>query len=265
MRRRQPRCATPPDFLPCDLMSVIGNMSYPTQSNYTGVDDHMTAPSETLTTMVTGETTQQATNCKSKAAGRGAGRLASTTARDVSQGSMGALVQAQPSWIEEREVEMRHDTGSAAPQQIVPQSAENAEDRSMLQTTQADEERGAVRHIKCKLCPTARFGQWETYKRHCKTCEKHPAELRFCPRCGDYFARPDSGKRHNRDKKHQEPEAMEKRQKVERLLREFEARLEYYRTPFLDIVNKKLTNTSKKISKHESTWSEGDSWAAGLR
>jgi len=190
-------------------------------------------------------------------------------------------------------VEMRHDTGSAAPQQIVPQSAENAEDvdlheipgnlsarqRSMLQTTQADEERGAVRYIQCKLCPTARFGQWETYKRHCKTCEKHPAELRFCPRCGDYFARPDSGKRHNRDKKHQEAclntpqaEAREKRQKVERLLREFEARLEYcLRTGeeigprFSDIVNKKLTNTSKKISKHESTWSEGNSWAAGLR
>jgi hypothetical protein len=195
-------------------------------------------------------------NRKSKAAGRGAERLASTTARgvydrslpghSVSQGSMGALVPGQSSWIEEREVEVQHDTGSAAPQQIVLQSAENAEDgnlhaipkklstrqRLMLETTQADEERGAVSAIKCKLCPSAGFSSWETFKRHCKTCEKHPAELRFCPRCGDYFARPDSGKRHRKDDelkkkcRNTRPEwAREKKQNVKRLLREFEASL----------------------------------------
>jgi hypothetical protein len=245
--------------------------------------------------------TRQKINCKSKAAGRGAGRLASTTARgvydrslpghSVSQGSMGALVPGQSSWVEEREVEVQHDTGSAAPQQIVLQSAENAEDgnlhaipkklstrqRLMLETTQADEERGAVREIKCKLCPSAGFSSWETFKRHCKTCEKHPAELRFCPRCGDYFARPDSGKRHRKDDelkkkcRNTRPEwAREKKQNVKRLLREFEASLGHRLrnggdiTPFSIVANKTLEDTSKKVSKRETTRSEDDSWATGL-
>ncbi len=190
-------------------------------------------------------------------------------------------------------METRHDTGSSAPQQIVLQSVENAEDgedlheipvnlsvreRLMLQTAQADEERGAVREIKCKLCPKPRFSTWETYKRHCKSCEKHPSELRFCPKCGDHFGRPDSGVRHRKDKKYQKAcletspdEASEKKQKVERLFKEFDARLEHclrnggeIGPRFSDIVNKKLTNTSKKVSKQEETWLEGDSWAAGL-
>jgi len=123
----------------------------------------------------------------------------------------GALEQEQPEGREQ--VDTWHDPESSAPLQ----SAENAEDeedlrvpgnlmereRLMFQTTQADEERGAVRVIKCKLCPKPRFSSWVTFQRHCKSCEKHPSELRFCPKCGDYFGRPDSGVRHN-DKKHQE-------------------------------------------------------------
>jgi hypothetical protein len=202
---------------------------------------------------------------------------------------MGALVPGQSSWIEEREVEVRHDTGSAAPQQIVLQSAETVEggnlhaipkrlstrQRLMLQTTQADEERGAVSEIKCKLCPLAEFGSWETFKRHCKTCEKHPAEVRFCPRCGDYFARPDSENRHHKEEKvacgnTQPVEARKKKQKVERLLREFEASLDHRLRnggeikPFSNAVNDKLTNTSKKVSKQETTSSADDSWATGV-
>jgi hypothetical protein len=202
---------------------------------------------------------------------------------------MGTLEQGQPSWIEEREVEVEtwHDAGSSAPPQIVLQSAENAEngdlheipgnlsvrERLMLQMSQGDEERGAVRVIKCKVCPKARLSSWETYKRHCKTCEKHPVELKFCPKCGDYFARSDSGKRHHKEKTYQEAclntsqdEAREKKQKVERILKEFDARLEHrlrngeeIGTLFSDIVNKTLTNTSKKVSKQQEIGlAEGD-------
>ncbi|KAI9451444.1 hypothetical protein BJY52DRAFT_100705 [Lactarius psammicola] len=243
--------------------------------------------------------TRQNIKCKSKAAGRGAERLAPTTARgvyprslsglNVPQGSVGILEQEQPSWTEGREqVVTRYDTGSSAPLQ----STENAEDgedlhkipgnltereRLMLQTTQADEERGAVRVIKCRLCPKPRFSTWVTFQRHCKSCEKHPSELRFCTKCGDYFGRPDSGVRH-KDKKHQEAclstsqdEAREKRQKVERLLGAFEARLKHcLRTGedigprFSDVMSKKLTNTSKKVSKTEEIWVGGSSWADGL-
>ncbi|KAH9042238.1 hypothetical protein EDB85DRAFT_1241491 [Lactarius pseudohatsudake] len=313
---------------------MSGNMSFPTQLDYTRAHDYIVAPTEALATSVTvssstlgkrrqrseenetgpqkraksnatrvlgggAESTKRArrspatrtrpeTNSKSKAAGRGAERLASTTAQgvyhrslpglSVSQGSMGALEHGQPSWIEERDVETRHDTGS---QQVVLQSAENAEvggslhkipgnlsarDRLMLETTQADEERGAVREIKCKLCTTKPpFKTWEIYKRHCKSCEKHPqaSTLKFCSKCGDYFGRPDSGVRHRKNKKYQkvcletsQDEASEKQQKVERLLKEFEARLEHclrngeeIGPRFSDIVNKVLTNTSKKVSR----------------
>ncbi len=185
-------------------------------------------------------------------------------------------------------METRHDTGSSAPLY----SVDNAEDREdlhkipvnlsarerlMLQTTQADEERGAVRVIKCRLCPKPRFSMRVTFQCHCKSCEKHLSDLRFCPKCGDYFGRADSGIRH-KDKKHQEAclntsqdEAREKRQKVERLLEAFEARLKHCLRSgedigprFSDVMTKKLTNTSKKVSKTEEIWSEGDTWAAGL-
>ena len=169
---------------------------------------------------------------KSKAAGRGAERLASATAQglynrslpgpSVSQGSVGVLEQGQPSWIEEREVEVEtwHGAGSAAPGQIVLPNAENTElgdlhkipgnlsarQRLMLPTNDDDDddECGAVRVIKCKLCPAARFSTWETYKHHCKSCGKRPSELKYSssdPRCGDYFGRPDSGICHHKDKK----------------------------------------------------------------
>lgn len=115
-------------------------------------------------------------NDKSKAARRRAERPAFTTVRgiyhrplpglSVPERSVGALKQEQPSWIERREqVETWHgETGSSAPLQ----SEENREredredpykildnlterERLMHQATQADEERGAVRVIKCKL------------------------------------------------------------------------------------------------------------------
>ncbi|KAH8978771.1 hypothetical protein EDB92DRAFT_528558 [Lactarius akahatsu] len=184
-------------------------------------------------------------------------------------------------------MEARYDVGSSVPLQ----SVENARDgtlykipgkltereRLMLQTTQADEERGAVRDIKCRICPEREFGGWATFRRHCNSCEKHPSALKFCSKCGDYFGRPDSEDRH-KGKKYQgaclstsQDEAKQKKQKVERLLEAFEARLKHclrtgedIRPLFSDVVTKKLTNTSKKASKREETWVEGNSWADGL-
>ncbi|KAH8990861.1 hypothetical protein EDB92DRAFT_1863619 [Lactarius akahatsu] len=242
--------------------------------------------------------TRQLTNHKSKAAGRGAEMLVSTTVQglyhqslpglSVPQGSMGALFQEQPSWIEEREqVEPRHDSGSSVPFRGV----ENAEDgevlrkiptnltereRLMLQTTQADEERGAVRYIMCRVCSDRCFPKWATFQRHCKSCEKHPSELKFCPKCGDYFGRQDSETRH-KDKRHQgaclstsQDEAREKEQKATRILEAFEARLQRCLRSgedpgprFSEVMSRKLMNTSKKVSKAETSL-EGESWATGL-
>ncbi|KAI9444538.1 hypothetical protein H4582DRAFT_1909563 [Lactarius indigo] len=244
--------------------------------------------------------TRSMINDKSKAAGYGAERLTSTAAQgvhhrslpglSVPQGSMGALLQEQPSWIEEREqVETWHNSGSSVPLQ----SAENAEggeclhkiptnlterEGLMLQTTQADEERGAVRDIMCRVCSGKQFNKWVAFQRHCKSCEKHPSpsEVKFCSKSGDDFGRQDSEVRH-KDKRHQEAclstsqdEAREKEQKVKRVLKAFEARLQHCPRSgedpgprFSDVMSRKLTNTSKKLSKAE-TWSEGKSWATGL-
>ena len=101
-----------------------------------------------------------------------------------------------------------------------------------------------------------------------------PYRSQVLPKCGDYFARPDSKKRHyedNNQKIYKEAcrntspeEAREKKQKVERLLRKFEASLDHHLRnggeikPFSEVMNEKLTNTSKKkVSKQETTRSHG--------
>jgi hypothetical protein len=244
--------------------------------------------------------TQKKINRISKAAGRGAERLASTTARgvydrsllglSVPQGSMDTLEQEAPPWIVGREqVETWRDTGSSAQQIRIQENSKDGEDlheipgnlsereRSMLQMTQAERERGAVSTIKCKLCPNAQLGAWVTFQRHCNACEKHPLELHFCPRCGDHFARSDSRNRHYKKKddacRNMSPhDAMEKTEKVERLFGAFDERLthclksgEKIWPMFSDAVIKILKNTSKKVSKSEETFEslEG-TWAAGL-
>ena len=246
---------------------------------------------------------QQNIKSKSKAAGRGAERLASTTARgvyprsplglSVSRGSMGALGHGQPSWVVGREqVETGRDMGSSAQQQIVSQ--ENAEDvddlreisrtlterhRSMLLTTQAERERGGVRSIKCKLCPDVPFSSWATFRRHCKECEMHPVEPLYCDWCGDYYARGDSKKRHQNSKEDacrttSHDKVMEKREKVGRLFKAFEARLaqclesrEKIEPTFSQAATRLLANicddTSKKVTNKEEISFEG-TWADGL-
>ena len=241
--------------------------------------------------------TQRPLKEKSKAAGRGAERLASTMAQGVSprsllglsipQGSMEALEYEQPSWIVGREqVGMWRHTGRSAPQQIsLRESSEDGEDlcqipgnmsereRSMLQMTQAERERGAVRTIKCKLCPKVSLRTWATFQRHCKTCKKHPLELDFCRWCGVYFARSDSRNRHEKDqvcRNQPDHEAtMQKKAKIERLFEAFNSRLthclkngEEIELMFSDAMSEVLTGTSKKVSKKKISL-EG-TWAAGL-
>jgi hypothetical protein len=244
--------------------------------------------------------TRKEIKSRSKAAGRGAERLASTKARGlysrpltglrVPQGSVGALELEQPSWIEERDVvETWNDTGSSVPQQTVQEHTEDQEDlhkipgklsqreRLMLQMTQAEEECGGVRVIRCKLCPETAFSTWIIFQRHCRSCEKHPSALEYCPTCGDPFARSDSKDRH-KDKKHQEAcqktpqeEADMKKEKVERLLKAFEGKLTHclkngldIKHLFSDVVAPILTNTSKKVSKTVEISLKGDPWFAGL-
>ncbi|KAH9066098.1 hypothetical protein EDB83DRAFT_2551788 [Lactarius deliciosus] len=105
--------------------------------------------------------------------------------------------------------------------------------RLMLQTTDDDVERGAVRVIRCKLCPTAELGSWQCFRRHCHTSEDHPAELTFCNRCGDHFGRRDSEKRHNGKRDREEcrttprDQAEWKQKTVKRLFEDFSTKIEH--------------------------------------
>ena len=233
-------------------------------------------------------------NGKSKVVGRGAGRLASTTARgvyhqpllgpSVPQGSVEALAQGKPSWTEEREqVEMRHDMGNKSPQQVEeknPAIAENLEghaipmtlttwQRLLLQTTQADMERGAVSEIKCRLCPIEVFKTWACFSRHCKDCEEHPAKIKCCERCGIYFGRQDSKKRHTDSATKAccaatPAEAAWRKHRAEQLLAAFQARVEYclgageeLGPKFAAIARAELPSKSKKVILSKKRRSEG--------
>jgi len=70
--------------------------------------------------------------------------------------------------------------------------------RMFLQASEADFARGAVQAIKCRLCPDTKLKNFEEFKRHCRTTERHPLKIHFCGHCGDFFARVDSLKRHNK-------------------------------------------------------------------
>jgi hypothetical protein len=111
----------------------------------------------------------------------------------------------QPSWVEgSADEEAAHGIDS-----VVQQQQDRAEElfeiprkfkpgyRLLLQVSEADDARGAVQAIKCRLCPDTKLKDFEEFKRHVKTSEKHPLRIHFCNRCGDFFARSDSLKRHH--------------------------------------------------------------------
>ncbi|KAF8262666.1 hypothetical protein EI94DRAFT_1742969 [Lactarius quietus] len=241
--------------------------------------------------------TQHIFNDKSKAERRGAEMLASTTAQgvyhrtllgpSVPQGSVGFLAQGQPSWIEEREQEeMRYDTSSPLPQRSEPQHPEIAEDLEglhaipkiltawqllLLQTTQIDLERGAVGDIKCRLCPTEQFKTWVCFFRHCRDSEEHPANINCCERCGIYFGRQDSMKRHYDSAtkaccETPPAEATWRKYKAEQLLAAFQARVghclrtgEELGPKFAAIARAELPSKSKKVVSSKRRKTKGNS------
>jgi hypothetical protein len=105
--------------------------------------------------------------------------------------------------------------------------------RALLATTQADWERGAIREIRCRLCPDTKLKTWGDFKRHCDNMEAHPMKIFFCVNCGNFFARGDSLGRHLnnlpptcRSATHEKADA--KCRETEKAHDEFRARLERY-------------------------------------
>jgi hypothetical protein len=148
-----------------------------------------------------------------KEAGRGAERLATPNSQRIHHQSLlgpslnqGWAVEAadgQLIWVEGRVEDVVQGIDNTAPQRQqekeeyvnIPTDFKTGY-QALLVATQADRARGAVREIKCRLCPDAKFKKWAEFKRHCECTEAHPLTIYFCAHCGDYFARIDSCQRH---------------------------------------------------------------------
>jgi hypothetical protein len=121
-------------------------------------------------------------------------------------------VQDELPWVEGSEEEAtRHSMGGVVQQKKVrPHRAKDKpfripedlgeRDRSLLDATSDDFARGTVKELKCRLCPDTGFSRWEYFRRHCESGEAHPLEISFCRFCGDFFAREDTLKRHEKDR-----------------------------------------------------------------
>jgi hypothetical protein len=162
---------------------------------------------------------------KSEAMGRGAERLAATNALEVYHQSLpgpsvqralvGTTACGQSSWIEGREEEITQHGASSVVQQpepvaaqvtegeneegeaeeasfTIPKLGEDSKYKMMLNDTPGDLARGTI----CRLCPDSAFSNWDGFKRHCDSSDKHPFMIHFCRHCGDFFARSDARKRH---------------------------------------------------------------------
>ena len=129
------------------------------------------------------------------------------------------------------------------------------EQRALLAPARGSEE---ITGFECRLCPDTHLKTWDGFKRHCDYTESHPLKIAFCERCGDYFGRPDSLKRHVKTPpaaclrvKGKEAEA--KHKKTKDVHKEFVNRLkvstetgEKFGAAFCDIIKELYPDSSKK-------------------
>ncbi len=196
-------------------------------------------------------------NNKSEAEGRGAGKLAAPNAHEVYHQSplgssaqrvlMGAIAQGKLPWNEGSEGELTEQyTSSTVEQQDIAISAKNGE------------------REECRFCPSAAFGNWEDFKRHCDFSEAHPLKIMFCEHCGDYFARMDSLKRHQTSRPPEclsvtPIEAEAKRRETNKVYEAYKEKLEEclkndeeIGNPFAQIIKEMFPNSSKRGSRQQN-------------
>jgi hypothetical protein len=181
----------------------------------------------------------------------------------LQQGWAEEAADGQLIWVEGSVEEMARRTDSTVQQQQQQQEQEQEEGfeipkdlrtgyRGLLVATQADWTRGAVREIKCRLCPDAEFKKWGEFKRHCECTETHPLTIYFCEYCGDYFARSDSCQRHCENRppgclRATPDEADAKRTATQREHDEFIRRLEGYLTTGEEDIGVSFSKTIKDM------------------
>jgi uncharacterized C2H2 Zn-finger protein len=167
--------------------------------------------------------------------------------------------QAKTPWVEGRIGWMDGDARQGAKENPIQIPKNLDEDhRTLLVATEAEWESGSIQEIKCRLCVGTTFKTWDHFKRHCDTAETHPLKIDFCDRCGDFFARKDSLKRHRNKPpvqcRNAKPEETKlKRQATEKAHKEFKERLERGRKAGEDVgihfskfIKKMFPKSSKK-------------------
>ena len=132
--------------------------------------------------------------------------------------------------------------------------------RALLVATEDDWACGAVRQLKCRVCPDSVFKNWTPFNKHADTAEAHPSpsEIRYCGHCGDPFGRGDAFARHCKEPPREcvniSPEkAREKREVTEREHEEFIKRVERCQETgedigktFAQIIKEKYPDSCKK-------------------
>ena len=211
-------------------------------------------------------------NNEPKEAGRGAEMLATWIPQGIhhqpllgpsfQQGWVVEPAEGEPPSVEGSvEVEVAQHTEVEAQQQQqqakMPKKI-SPEHKGLLEATEEDWHNGWIAKIKCRLCPETHLQKWDDFKRHCNSSEKHPLKIVFCGKCGDYFARPDSLKRHLKSPPAEclsvKPrKAEEKRDATQRAHEQFIVRLnrfvetgEEIGEPFRDIVKRMFPDSAKK-------------------
>ena len=219
-------------------------------------------------------TPESVINGKPKEAGRGAERLATPNAHGIyhqptlgpsfQQGWAVEAADGKLTWVEGSvDEEAAHRIDSTVQQQedeaanlfVIPRKLESMH-RLLLQASEADFARRAVQTIKCRLCPDTELKTFEQFKRHCNTTETHPLDkLKFCKRCGDFFARCDSLIRHEETEcdKVTPIEAAEKERVTKEVQKDFIRRLrnslmtgEDVGKGFSQIIKERYPGSSKK-------------------
>ncbi len=209
---------------------------------------------------------------KPKAVGRGAERLATPSAKGVyHQPSSGPSFQrgwvvdaaaGEPTRVEGSAEGTAHHIDNTAQDQKGQEASKLFEIprrfkhgyKMLLQASESDFARGAIEVIKCRVCPDAKFLNFQQFKRHCDFTEAHPLVIHFCNLCGNFFARPDALGRHRRDRP---PEcrkvtlemAAQKHRETEEAHEEFIRRLNSGQDigkPFSEIIKEKFPESSKK-------------------
>jgi hypothetical protein len=226
-----------------------------------------------------------------EAVGRGAGMLAAPNVHEVYhqflpgpsvQELAGTTAPGEPSRIEGSEVgATQHYASGVVHPQVLDSSARVGEredqergrfripkrlsqrHKSLLVATSEDLARGTVQELKCRLCPGTGISNWGDFKRHCDTMEAHPLKISFCKYCGDFFARSDALKRHQKRRPAtchgvSLAEAQAKRTTTKQAHDAFLGELESLGTsggawtPFSQRITEMLTNSAKRGSRQQS-------------